>query len=34
MNNAMTTEINEAITSMEVAQMVGKEHNKLTRDIR
>lgn len=34
MNNIITTNKTETITSMEVAQMVGKEHSKLLRDIR
>lgn len=34
MNNIITTNTNETITSMEVAQMVNKEHKELLRDIR
>lgn len=34
MNNIITTNTDETITSMEVAQMVNKEHKKLLRDIR
>lgn len=33
-NNLMTTSMTETITSMEVATMVTKDHNKLMRDIR
>lgn len=34
MSNIITSNKLETVTSMEVANMVGKEHNKLTRDIR
>lgn len=34
MNNIIATQITETVTSMEVAQMVNKEHSKLIRDIR
>lgn len=34
MNNIITTQKSETLTSMEVAEMIGKEHNKLMRDIR
>lgn len=34
MDNIITTQKLETVTSMEVAEMVNKEHNKLTRDIR
>ena len=34
MDNIITTQRLETVTSMEIAEMINKEHNKLTRDIR
>lgn len=34
MDNKMTLTKDKSITSMEVAEMAGKEHSKLLRDIR
>ena len=34
MNNITTLKTNEALTSIEVADMICKEHSKLMRDIR
>lgn len=34
MNNIITTQKSQTLTSMEVAEMVGKEHYHLIRDIR